>query len=187
MHRMIWLTIICFVGFSAWVEAKEIEGVVIPDAATVGANQQLVLNGAGVRTKLFFDIYIGALYLTEKVSNLENIVSDDNPKRVLMHFLYDEVTAEKIVKGWNDGFKNNSAEQFETLQSRLHSFNQLFSTVHEGDNIILDFLPGQGTIVTINNEKKGAIEGKDFYVALLKVWLGEKPADDDLKEAMLGK
>ena len=63
----------------------------------------------------------------------------------------------------------------------------MFTTVHAGDVILLDYIPGKGTIVNIRGEQQGVIEGEDFYSALLDVWLGDEPADDDLKEAMLGE
>lgn len=108
-------------------------------------------------------------------------------KRILMHFLYDEVAKEKLTDGWNDGFENNNtAEQFTTLKPRLGKFNAMFQTVKKGDVILLDYLPGIGTEVHINEQVKGTVLGEDFYQALLKVWLGDDPADDDLKNAMLG-
>ncbi len=74
----------------------------------------------------------------------------------------------------------------QSLQQRLNDFNHLFRTVARGDVIVLDYVPGKGTSVSINNELQGTVPGHDFNQALLKVWLGDEPADDDLKEAMLG-
>ena len=36
-----------------------------------------------------------------------------------------------------------------------------------------------------NGKEVGVVEGLDFKKALFAIWLGEDPADDDLKEAML--
>jgi len=151
-------------------------------------NTPLKLNGAGVRSKFFFKIYVGALYLPQKTTNAEKAINMEGGKRILMHFLYKKVEKEKLVEGWVDGFKNNhSGEQFEALKTKLEAFNKLFDTVKRGDRIELDYLPEIGTQVSINDQIKGSIFGKVFYSALLKVWLGEDPADSDLKEAMLGK
>ena len=73
-----------------------------------------------------------------------------------------------------------------TLQDRINQFNSLFTTVHKGDVIRLDYLPGEGTQVRLNGTLKGSVSGEDFSRALLKIWLGSKPADANLKEAMLG-
>jgi hypothetical protein len=101
--------------------------------------------------------------------------------------VYDEVEREKIIDGWNDGFvENNSDEQLKSLQARIDVFNSYFSDLKKGDVLLYDFIPGTGTRVTINGEEKGVIEGADFYAALLDIWLGDEPADDDLKDAMLG-
>jgi hypothetical protein len=51
-----------------------------------------------------------------------------------------------------------------------------------------DWLPEGGTRLSINGKQLGKdIAGEDFYRALLRIWLGSKPAQDDLKELLLGK
>ena len=166
--------------------AMVIADVDVPQSLTV-ADKQLVLNGAGIRKKFFFKIYVGALYLEAKQSTVAAILADTGPKSIIMTFLYKEVEAEKLVDGWNEGFvKNNSANELKKLKTRVDLFNSLFVTVHRGDEIRLDYLPGKGTQVMINNSKKGIVEGDDFSKALLKIWLGSKPADANLKDAMLG-
>lgn len=159
-------------------------------AETVSHSDQstkLILNGAGIRSKFIFDIYIGALYLEKKSHTPDDIVKLHGEKRISMHFLYKEVEKDKLTDGWNEGFKNNNdSATFAKLQSRLTRFNDLFVTVKKGDVINLNFIPTTGTAVVINNKTMGLIEGDDFFTALLKVWLGDEPADANLKEAMLG-
>jgi len=166
------------------VHGMEIEGVHIADKVVVG-EQTLVFNGAGVRSKFFFDIYIGALYLPSKTKSATAAMSSKGHKRVLMHFLYDEVSKDKLVNGWNAGFEKNSKNLAE-LQARLNQFNNFFQDMKKGDVVIFDFTDNGKTTVMINDQVAGSIEGVDFQQALLAVWLGEDPADDDLKEGMLG-
>ena len=169
--------------------ALEVAGVMVPEKVVIGdSSKQLVLNGAGIRKKLFFKVYVGALYLPGKQSTVSAILSDPGPKRITMHFLYKEVSTEKLVNGWNEGFAgNNSADAVKSLQDRINRFNRLFRTVKKGDVIRLDYLPDEGTQVWINDQQTGMVEGADFNQALLKIWLGPKPADDGLKKAWLGK
>jgi len=166
--------------------ALELAGVTLPAQVTV-ADTRLELNGAGIRSKFFFDIYVGALYLPRKTRDAEAAITMDGPKRVTMHFLYKKVEREKLVDAWNEGFSNNlGRERFDALKPRLAAFNELFTTVRRGDTITLDYLPGAGTRVSINGQEKGRVPGGQFYAALLRVWLGDEPADEDLKEGMLG-
>ena len=170
------------------VFAVTIEEVEIPDTITLAGNgQPLSLNGAGVRKKYFMDIYIGALYLPARTPDSSAILSDSGPASVLMHFLYSEVSKEKIIDGWNDGLKENlDPAVLQSMTPDLERFNALFRTVHEGDAIRIDYIPGTGTEVRINDELRGAVAGNDFFRALLKVWLGPKPISKALKKAMLG-
>jgi hypothetical protein len=165
--------------------AIEVEGVDVPDSVIV-AGKTLPLNGVGVRTKFFFDIYVGALYLPEKASTAAQAIGTTNPKRLTMTFLYDEVSRDKLVDGWNEGFeKNQSREAMKTLKGRLDQFNTMFGDGHRGDQFAFDFLEDGSTVVTLKAERAGVIEGTDFQRALLKVWLGDRPADKALKSAML--
>ena len=53
--------------------------------------------------------------------------------------------------------------------------------------ITIDFVPGSGTRVALNGAQKGkTIGGDEFYSALLRIWLGDKPVDRELKSGMLG-
>ena len=104
-----------------------------------------------------------------------------------MHIVHEEVDKEKLVNAWNEGFEDNmSDEEFEKMRPTIDKFNAMFPTVREGDVIYLDYIPGTGTRITINDEQKGVIAGKDFNRAMLDIWLGEEPADNKLKKAMLG-
>jgi len=179
------LLLLCFMSTHGY--AKEVAGVKVPEQVPL-ANTALKLNGAGIRSKFFFKIYVGALYLPQKTQDAETAINMDGPKRLLMHFLYKEVEKEKLIEGWVDGFKNNhTRKQFDALKTQLEVFNALFVTVKRGDRIELDYLPETGTRVRINDQIKGSIPGKAFYSALLRVWLGEEPADSGLKAAMLGE
>jgi hypothetical protein len=168
------------------IDAREIAGVDVPETAAI-TNKVLVLNGAGIRKKLFIKVYVAGLYLTVKRTTASEILADPGAKRIVMSFLYKEVSAERLVEGWNVGFAdNNTTEELKGLQDRIDQFNALFSTVRKGDTIQLDYMPNEGTQVWINDTMKGTVPGEDFYRALLKIWLGTEPADAGLKDAMLG-
>ena len=186
MRRMIWLLLTGLL-FSPLTSAREVAGIDIPETVKLAAGTPpLVLNGAGIRKKFFFKIYVAGLYLPSRQTTTEVILDMPGPKRVHMHFLYKEVERDKLVTGWQEGFENNlETSEFEKVASRLAKFNQLFRTMHRGDVIDLDYQPEEGTQVLFNGELQGRIEGDDFYAALLQVWLGQQPADADLKTALL--
>ena len=191
LSKTLFQTFIClffFIFSISTVSAIEVAGVQIEENISItGVDGVLKLNGAAIRSKFFFDIYVGALYLTEKNNNAQSILQKPQANRVLMHFLYGEVSKEKLVNAWLDGFEENtSADIYKQLTSRLTAFNKMFMTLHKGDVVLLDYIPSTGTRVTIKGEVKGMIKGEDFNRALLSVWLGKSPVTDSLKEGMLG-
>lgn len=168
------------------VQAKEIAGVMVQEMVKTDTGTEMALNGAGIRSKFFFDIYIAELYLEEPSANVDTILASDGSRRMVMHFLYKEVGKDKIVEGWNEGFSGNSkSEDVAVLQSRIDKFNEMFEDVKKGDRIELDYVPGKGTVVRIGGTVKGAVAGKDFNDALLLIWLGEKPVNKKLKKQLL--
>jgi hypothetical protein len=156
---------------------------------TIGdPGERLVLRGAGVRRKLFVKVYVAALYLSAENKEEESFVDSEGPKRVSMHFLYKEVGRDKLVKAWREGFSANLSEgEFRAVEERLEKFCRFFRTAYRGEEYQLDYLPRRGTTVRLKGRELGTITGGDFYRALLKVWLGPRPADKKLKESLLGR
>jgi chalcone isomerase-like protein len=170
--------------------AAEVAGVRIEDKARVGSTE-LVLNGAGVRTRLFFKVYVGALYLPEKTSDAGKILSSTGPRRVSMTMLRD-LTANQLIEALEAGVRANHSEaELAALRSRMDTAAATLREIgsaKQGSVIALEYLPGSGTRITVDGAEKGArIAGEDFYAALLRVWLGDKPVDASLKKAMLAQ
>ncbi len=168
------------------VGAREIAGVDVAETLQGDGGTILHLNGAGIRSKFFFDVYIAQLYMEEPSNSTEKILGAAGEKRIVMHFLYSKVEKGKLVAGWDEGFSGNStADELAPLKGRITRFNSLFADVKKNDVIELNFNPTTGTSVIIAGEDKGSIEGKDFNDALLKIWLGKKPVTSGLKKALL--
>ncbi len=168
------------------VNAKEIAGITVQETVKTNDGTTLVLNGAGIRTKFFFDIYIAELYMQNPSSSVEKVINDSGAKQVVMHFLYSEVSKEKLVDAWNEGFNENTgAGELAKLQERIDRFNSFFVDVKKGDVVLLAYSPVSGTTVTIAGVQKGVIQGKDFNDALLRIWLGKEPVTSSLKKKLL--
>jgi len=169
------------------VGATTLKGVTFPDAATIGG-RECRLNGVGVRTKIVISVYLGALYLETPTGDAATAIAAAEPKRIVMHFVHSKVGAQDIRKTWREGFGANAAATLPQLTERLERFCGWFDAdLLKGEQIVLTYLPGQGTEVTVQGQVRGVIEGADFMRALWSIWLGEKPADGGLKKAMLGK
>lgn len=181
----IFITLLIALPISSSI-AREVAGIEITESIRIG-DTELMLNGSGIRTKFFFNIYVGSLYSKKKGSSLEEISAQGGPYRVSMSILYDEISAEKLNGGWAKGFeKNLTVDERKALQSSIDRFYTLFETVHKNDVIDIDVSSNGFTTVYLNGNKQGDINDKAFPDALLQIWLGESPADDDLKRGMLG-
>jgi hypothetical protein len=170
--------------------ALELEGINFPERVKLVAEApELVLNGAGLRKRAFFKVYVAGLYLAAPRKDAKEILSDKGPKRFSMTLLRD-LRAQQLVEALNESIADNhSPAELEPLKPRLDEFSALLNQIGEaktGTQITLDFVPGAGTRVGIDGKERGKpIAGDDFYQALMRIWLGDKPVDRDLKRALL--
>ena len=170
--------------------AADVAGVTLePSIQVSGAT--LMLNGAGLRRKLFFKVYAAGLYVAHTSMQAADLIAEPGPKRVAIHMLRD-VGADTFTDALREGIqKNHSEAQAAAFEPRVKQLAAVMNEVgeaKEGMNISLDWIPGSGTAIVINGSARGApIAGEDFYRALLRIWIGEHPAQDDLKKALLGE
>lgn len=168
--------------------AAEIAGVKIEDKTRVGASE-LVLNGAGLRKRVFFQVYAIGLYLPQKSSDAAAVLQQGGPKRVAILMLRD-VSADAFTEALADGIRANHSEaEMKALEPRVKELSAIMAEIKEakkGMAIALDWT-GEATQLMVQGKPAGKpIAGEDFYRALLKIWLGDKPVQDDLKQALLG-
>jgi len=184
MKSRLTLAVSLFVA-TAWVaSAGEVAGVKMADTATV-EGKTVSLNGMGLRKKVVFKVYVAGLYVETPSKDAATIISSDQIKSMRLSILR-SLDAAKITEAISEGFEKNSTAQMGALKARLEKFNAMFPNVKEGDEIVMTYVPGKGTVVTAKGVEKGVIEGKDFADALFAVWLGANPVQEDLKRALLG-
>ena len=172
---------------SAPAMAREVGGVNLPDTVTV-QGQTLVLNGAGIRTRVVIKVYVAGLYTAQKTQDANAIINATTPRRVQMVMLRD-LGADTLNEALQDGLKKNlSAAALAELDAEAKQLGSLMMSIgkaKEGDTIILDFSQA-GVTIQVAGADKGTIPNPKFASALLRVWLGDQPADAGLKKGMLG-
>jgi len=168
--------------------AAEVAGVKLEDKTQV-ESRDLVLNGAGLRKRLFFNVYVIGLYVPEKKNDTAGVIQQPGPKRAAIHMMRD-VGAEQFTEALVDGLRANHSEaDFRALEPRVKELAGIMAEVKEakkGMTLALDWT-GSATRLLVNGKPVGKpIAGEDFYRALLRIWLGDQPVQDDLKKALLG-
>ena len=187
-HLLAAATALCL-SATAFAATQDIAGVKVEDSTTV-AGTKLQLNGAGIRYKGPFKVYVGDLYTTKSVKNLDELLAAPGPKRLTMTFLR-EIEAGPFGKLLTRGVEDNTPKnEMSKLVPGLIRMSDIFTVnkvLMPGDVITLDWIPGTGMVVTA----KGKVQGEpfhepEFYKAIMGIWLGPSPADWKLKDAMLG-
>jgi len=173
-----------FAATLAALSAVDVAGVPVPDTASA-EGKTLKLNGAGLRKKLLFKVYVAALYVETPSKDGAAVISSSEVKRMRLSILR-SLKGSQVTDAISEGFERNSKDQLPKLEARLHKLEAMIPDVKEGDEIVFTWVPDKGVLVSVRGTDRGAIEGRDFGDALLSVWLGPNPVQEDLKKALLG-
>ena len=168
--------------------AVDVNGFKFDDTVKV-AGKDLKLNGAGMRTKVIIKVYAAGLYLTEKKTSMAEIAPLEGPRRVTL-IMAREVSSDSFGSAFMEGLKDNtSTVERNAIATQIGKFGEMFAAVpglKKGDVLHIDWLPGVGTVCELNGKKLGEpVPDVAFYNAILRIWLGDKPADRSLKPALL--
>ncbi|KIQ18588.1 MULTISPECIES: chalcone isomerase family protein [Flavobacterium] len=166
----------------------EVNGVTVPRKIEF-QNKTLQLNGAGGRSKMWLEVYVQALYLSQLSQDPKFIIDSDTEMAIRIEITSSMVSSNKLTKAMNAGFEKSAGSNFEELKPRIEDFKKLLSDViTEKDVFVLAYNPFDQTINVIKNDVvKGKIPGFDFKKALFGIWLSDKPVDDTLKKHLLGQ
>lgn len=180
------LSIFLMTIFSMSSYAKEVAGVNLPDSFTA-KDQSLALNGVGIRSKFFMDIYAAGLYLTEATTEAKSVIDQDKPMALRLHITSGLLTSEKMESATREGFEKSTGGNTASIQATIDSFIATFSDAIV-ENDVFDFVyePAVGVKVFKNDTLKATVEGLEFKKALFGIWLSEDAVQDDLKEGLLG-
>ncbi len=166
--------------------AATLAGVTLDDKVSVN-NQQIVLNGLGLRKKFVVKVYVGGLYLATKQNNAATVIATDAPRRMVMHFLY-SVSKDQMSEAWAEGLKDNTPNASPEVKTAFTTLQSWMEDVPKGNRIVMTYVPGIGTTVEINGKSKGTLGGKATADAILNTWIGPKPGPGgDFKKGVLGQ
>jgi hypothetical protein len=177
-------------AFIQGAAAAEVSGVKFEDTAKV-AGKDLKLNGAGVRTKFVIKVYAAGLYLPEKKNSVPDVLKVEGPRRmtlVMMRDISSDDFGQAFMSGLNNNIDKSEKSKFVT---QISKFGEMFGTIEslkKGDVLHIDWIPGSGTQCELNGKKIGEmVPDLNYYNAVLRIWLGEKPVDSALKPMLLGE
>ncbi|PIF59211.1 chalcone isomerase family protein [Flavobacterium sp. 2] len=165
----------------------EVNGVTVPRKIEF-QSKSLQLNGAGGRSKMWLEVYVQALYLSQLSQDPQFIIDSDTEMAIRIEITSSMVSSNKLTKAMNTGFEKSAGSNLEQLRPRIEQFKTYLSdAITEKDVFILFYNPLDQTVNVYKNEVlKGKVQGFDFKKALFGIWLSDKPVDETLKKHLLG-
>ena len=173
--------------FLPFIHAATIAGVTLPDSIVLN-KEQVYLRGIGLREKYWIDIYVAGLYIPKNMIDQNNsasqIIKAQVPKRIHTHFIFPHVPKEKMVETLEENIIKNPHIEQDTIQ-KIRQAQSWMEDYTEGDEIIFDYIPEKGTVITVKGIEKGTIQGEDFMQAIFSIYIGSNPASEQLKQGLL--
>lgn len=184
MKKMCLLLLAVVVSTTAVAQMK-VGGVTLPATLEFQKNT-LHLNGAGVREKLWIDLYAAGLYLEQKTQNAQEVLNAEKPMAIKLHIVSKLITSDKMVEAVTEGFEKSTNGNTAPIQNQINSILGFFKEdIKKNDVFDLVYLPSKGVVAYKNGQEKGVVKGKEFKKALFGIWLSNRPADDGLKSELL--
>lgn len=166
---------------------QTIEGVTLPATVTV-QGETLNLNGGGVREKLWFNLYVGGLYLKTKSSDANAIITKDESMSIYLEITSKLITSENLTEAIVEGFEKSTNGQQDKIAAEIKQLSDaLKEEIVVGNTIELSYKTNVGVLLSKNGKLLTTIKGLEFKKALFGIWVGEKPADKKLKSGMLAQ
>lgn len=187
MYKKVFIAVLAVLMMATASYSLEMAGITMPDSVKSG-DASLVLNGAGIRVKFFMDMYVGGLYLQQKSSDAAAIINADELMAVRLQIVSGLITSEKMEDAVREGFEKSTNENTAPIQQEIENFINVFrEKINVNDIYEFFYVPGKGMAVYKNGAPASVIPGIAFKKALFGIWIGDNPAQKNLKEGMLGQ
>jgi len=151
---------------------------------------KLQLNGAGTRFRAIFKVYDMGLYTTKKVSSPAELLALPGPKRLQFTALRELPGTDLgrlFLRGISDNSTKEQVQRHALSSARLIEVFSGRSKMLPGESFAMEFVPGKGTVFYILGKPQGSPVGDDeFFGMVMKIWVGESPADRLLRDSLLG-
>ena len=170
---------------AAPLAAATLAGVTMPDKVEVGEHP-LALNGMALRSKAVFKVYVGGLYLPDRETDWKKLLSEDEPRHMVMHWVRN-VDKAAICEAWKEGLEANTPNASADVKKNFDALCGMMQDAKTGDRFAFTYLPGSGVEVKVNDQSKGNLGGKPFADALFACWIGEHPGPGEkFRDALMG-
>ncbi|MBU1168346.1 MAG: chalcone isomerase family protein [Proteobacteria bacterium] len=162
------------------------EGKAMPDTMKAG-DADLLLNGSGVRTKLFMDLYVAGLYVPEKTKDVVALLKKDDKMAMRLQIISKLITSEKMSEATREGFEKSTHGNIAPIQKEIDDMISVFSAEIKQDDVYdMVYVPGTGTNIIKNGVLAKTIPGEEFSKALFGIWIGDNPVQEKLKSGLAG-
>jgi len=186
MKKLIMTLILLTMLVPVFAEKKIARVPIEEQVAYSGSNFGLI--GAGIRNKFIIRLYVGSLYTNQPIIDENSVLKGPAQSVIRLDIISNIITSELMQETVQTGFDKAMGGDTSSLQSQIDDFIGVFSEeINKGDQFNFISIPGRGVIAFKGERELTTINDDRFREVLFSIWLGDDPAEESLKKAMLGK
>ena len=164
-------------------QTVRVEGVEFPTQLML-EGQRYDMLGSGLLTYMIWDAYVGAYYQARGFPRPAPL--SGGPRHLELAYFH-AIEAKDFAETTLKGVKRNvSAAQFNALADSLQAFNASYRDVMPGDRYALTWT-GDELRLALNGGILFRSKDQALASALFAIWLGDNPAKESFKQALLGR
>jgi hypothetical protein len=168
-------------------EPSPCAGVTLPASIELGG-RLLSLNGTGKRTATAFNVvvYVAGLYLPA-TSGAPDAILAASPKHLELRFVR-KVKSSEMAEALDDGVKSNvPADELEAARKKMKQVVDQLPALKKGIRLGLTHASADVLEVRVDGQLVATLREPGLAELLFKVWLGSRPPDAELRDALLGR
>lgn len=148
---------------------------------------ELMLNGLAPYQYLSKTFYLASFYAEQPITSTEQFATDSGAKRMVIKVSADRWSPRQFNQMWKQDIAiNNNLRANPEVIDLITAFTETPSDdFTRGDTIVVDYAPGQGTRITLNDAVWLQSGDELLFRTLANAWLGEIPTSLRFQEAML--
>ena len=150
--------------------------------------KELSLNGAAIRTKFFIQTYIISLYSEKPIRDEKTGIESSMERSLRMQIITPLATSKAVSENIQSGMKEGLGDLYYQQKDLIEDLRSVIekSGVQYKDTIDIYYTPkGEMKLYKNENEIYSNKDGKLFAQTIFNMYLGQRPKDRKIKEALL--
>lgn len=148
----------------------------------------LYLNGAAVRSKFFIQTYIISFYTEKSITSMQEAVYSTIARSLRMQIITPLATSKAVSENIQNGMKESLGNVYNNQKELIEDLRYVIETSNVQHKDVIDIFYAENVGLKLYKNETEIYhnqDGKLFAETIFGMYVGDKPKDKKIKEALL--